>query len=67
MQDDSVVLVRLTPELFADVFDRYRHFQDQQWGFVDCLSFVVMERYGVTQVLSFDRHFAQAGFRMLMP
>lgn len=67
MQDDSVVLVRLTSELFADAFFRYRHYQDQQWGLVDCLSFVVMERYGVIQVLSFDRHFAQAGFQMLMP
>ena len=65
MQDESVVLVRLTPELFSDAFSRYRHYRDQQWGLVDCLSFVVMERYGINQVLSFDRHFAQAGFRML--
>ena len=67
MQDDSVVLVRLTPELFNDAFSRYCHYQDQQWKLVDCLYFVVMEHYGVKQVLSFNRHFAQAGFRVLMP
>lgn len=65
MNDESVTLVHLSQELFSDAFGRYCHYRDQQWGLVDCLSFVVMERYGVTQVLSFDRHFAQAGFQLL--
>ena len=38
MQDDSVVLECLTPELFNDAFSRYCHYQDQQWRLVDCLS-----------------------------
>ena len=53
MQDDSVVLEYLTPELFNDAFSRYCHYQDQQWKLVDCLYFVVIEHYGVKQALEF--------------
>lgn len=40
-------------------------YQDKEWGLVDCISFVVMWEAGVTQVLTFDQHFAQAGFQVL--
>jgi predicted nucleic acid-binding protein len=33
---------------------------------VDCISFVVMERLGITGSFAFDRHFAEQGFEMLM-
>lgn len=39
---------------------------DKEWGLVDCLSFVVMQSQGVTQALSADHHFVQAGFRALL-
>jgi predicted nucleic acid-binding protein len=31
---------------------------------VDCASFVVMRRYGVTQAIAFDEDFAQEGFEI---
>ncbi len=34
------------------------------WGLVDCLSFVVMKQHQISVVLSFDRHFIQAGFAL---
>ncbi len=62
---ENVEVVELTPRLFIEAFAKYRTYQDKQWGLVDCLSFVVMENRGISKVLTFDRHFAQAGFRVL--
>jgi predicted nucleic acid-binding protein len=45
--------------------DRRERRQDKQWGLVDCISFVVMREMNLTEALSFDQHFAQAGFKLL--
>ncbi|TFI53450.1 PIN domain-containing protein [Mastigocladus laminosus UU774] len=63
---DEVEIVRLTPELFAQAFTLYKIHQDKGWGLVDCISFVVMKQAEVSQALTFDQHFVQAGFQALM-
>jgi predicted nucleic acid-binding protein len=40
--------------------------QDKHWSLTDCISFVVMQREGITEALTGDRHFEQAGFRALL-
>jgi uncharacterized protein len=66
LTSDEVEVVPITPELFEEAFTLYRSYSDKEWGMVDCISFVVMRRAGITQALTFDRHFAQAGFQGLM-
>jgi predicted nucleic acid-binding protein len=63
---EEAEIFRLTPELFDKAFDLYKSYQDQSWGLVDCISFVVMREANVTQALTCDRHFIQAGFQTLM-
>ncbi|OYD97577.1 PIN domain nuclease [Nostoc sp. 'Peltigera membranacea cyanobiont' 210A] len=63
---DEVEIVRLTPELFAQAFTLHKTHQDKAWGLVDCISFVVMKQAEVSQALTFDQHFVQAGFQALM-
>jgi predicted nucleic acid-binding protein len=41
------------------LFFRYR---DKDFSFTDCTSFVVMQELKLREVLTTDRHFAQAGF-----
>ncbi len=64
---EEVTLIHVTPALLRRGFDLYRYYLDKTWGLVDCISFVVMRDMGITEVLTFDKHFAQAGFKMLTP
>lgn len=55
-------VVRLDADLLEQALDLDESTPDQTWGLVDCVSFVVMRCRGITRALTFDRHFAQAGF-----
>ena len=45
---------------------RYHDRPDKEWQLTDCISFVVMEEEGMTDALTGDRHFEQAGFKALL-
>ena len=47
-------------------FDLYRQRGDKEWSLTDCISFVVMADEGLTEALTGDRHFEQAGFTALL-
>ncbi len=40
--------------------------QDKDWSLTDCLSFVSMRDEGITEALTGDKHFEQAGFTALL-
>lgn len=42
-------------------------FRDKQWSFVDCLSFALIERFGIRKALAFDHHFRQFGSIEVLP
>jgi predicted nucleic acid-binding protein len=44
----------------------YRQRPDKEWSLTDCISFVVMQRDGITEALTADHHFEQAGFVALL-
>lgn len=46
--------------------DLYERRSDKTWGLTDCLSFVVMQDNGLTDALTADDHFRQAGYRVLL-
>ena len=43
------------------------HHEDKQFTLTDVTSFAAMERLGISSAFTFDRHFAQYGFRVLTP
>lgn len=47
----------VTPEEEKAAFAYFKKFQDKEYSFVDCLSFVVMEDLGLTEALSVDSDF----------
>jgi predicted nucleic acid-binding protein len=49
-----------------DAMQLFRSRADKAWSLADCLSFLVMQREGLTDALTADQHFAQAGFRAIL-
>ena len=47
-----------------DAFGLMKKFADQAVSFTDSLSFVLMKKAGLRDVLGFDGHFSAAGFRL---
>jgi len=39
---------------------------DKEWSLVDCLSILVCKARGIKDVFTADRHFEQAGLRVLL-
>ena len=44
-------------------FDLYEARPDKNWSLTDCISFAVMTQRGLSEALTADHHFEQAGFR----
>jgi len=55
-----------TPELFERGVELFRQRPDKEWSLTDCISFVAMHEAGITEALTGDHHFEQAGFRALL-
>ena len=59
-------IVAPSPELFDRGCELYTSRSDKEWSLTDCISFVVMKERGLTDALTPDRHFEQAGFKILL-
>jgi predicted nucleic acid-binding protein len=64
--DPAFRLVRATTELAGRGRTLYRERPDKDWPLTDCISFVVMQDEGLSDALTADRHFEQAGFKALL-
>ena len=65
-RDTRIFIEPQTPEQFEAAFNRFRQRLDKQWSITDCASFLAMERLRIRQALTGDRHFAQAGFFVML-
>lgn len=54
----------------SDEWDRaknlYHERPDKTWSLTDCLSFLIMQDHDLTEALTADHHFEQAGFTILL-
>lgn len=64
--DPGTEVVGPDPGLYDRGLDLYERRPDKAWSLTDCISFVVMGDRGLTEALTGDRHFEQAGFRALL-
>jgi len=55
----SVYISRGLEERALDIFEKY---DDKDFSFTDCVSFVVMREMGIKEAFAFDHHFDQMGF-----
>ncbi len=59
-------VVSVDTPLLSQALELYQARPDKQWGLTDCLSFVVMQAQGLTEAVTTDVHFVQAGYRALL-
>ncbi|MDQ1256642.1 MAG: uncharacterized protein QG656_1240 [Candidatus Hydrogenedentes bacterium] len=65
-EDAQTRVIPASPSLFEEGLRIYTARLDKSWSLTDCISFTVMEVHGITEALTCDHHFEQAGFRVLL-
>ena len=58
----NINLVHVEEALFHEGWQYFEQHADKTFSLTDCISFVLMKRLEITQALTFDKHFTQAGF-----
>lgn len=64
--DPACTIVPPSPQLFDAGVALNAERTDKSWTLTDCISFVVMRQYSITEALTGDRHFEQAGITPLL-
>ena len=64
--DLRIEVVPIQHELMRSAVELYHGRPDKRWSLTDCISFVVMGQRAMTEALTTDRDFEQAGMKALM-
>ena len=64
--NSHTIVVPVSTTLLDRGLDLFTHRPDKSWSLTDCISFQVMEDYGLSEALTADHHFKQAGFTALL-
>ncbi|NLA32202.1 MAG: type II toxin-antitoxin system VapC family toxin [Methanomicrobiales archaeon] len=59
-------IVFVDPDLWSKGWNIYETRLDKAWSLTDCISLAVMKERGISDALTSDRHFVQAGYRALL-
>lgn len=60
-----VEVIHLMPEIEQDAWIIFERYDDKDFSFTDCTSFVVMKQQRIVSVITDDSHFKQMGFDIL--
>lgn len=64
--DTGIEIVCIDLNLEAEAWSLWRTRPDKAWSLVDCSSFVLMHQRGLSDAITSDQHFEQAGFNRLL-
>jgi uncharacterized protein len=64
--DRRTTIITPSADLWNKGLELYRSRPDKSWSLTDCISFEIMREHGITDALTADRHFEQAGFNILL-
>ena len=65
-QGNRLTIMRQTPIQFETAFELYRQRDDKSWSLTDCASFLIIQELQLSEILTYDVHFEQMGFRALL-
>jgi predicted nucleic acid-binding protein len=66
LADAATRFIPASRSLFERGLAMFARRPDKKWSLVDCISFVVMKQERLTDALTADHHFVEAGFRALL-
>lgn len=58
----SITIVHIDEATDAEAWIMVKRYKDKDWSLVDAASFIIMRRAGLSEALTTDHHFVQAGF-----
>lgn len=61
-----VEIIHIDLTLHEEAWQLFSQRPDKDWSLTDCSSFIMMHRYHLTEALTTDHHFEQAGFIRLL-
>ena len=61
----EISVIPASESLFTRGLDLFEEREDKAWSLTDCISFIVMSDEGLSEALTGDHHFEQAGFTAL--
>jgi predicted nucleic acid-binding protein len=64
--EPRITIIAADNTLFDRGLELYARRPDKEWSLTDCISFLVMKARKITDALTEDHHFEQAGFRALL-
>lgn len=64
--DVDTTVLTASQDLFDKAVTLFTERPDKRWSLTDCTSFVAMQEHGITDALTSDRHFQQAGITALL-
>lgn len=67
MRELDIPLEQVTPRAEERAVEILLQYADKSFSFFDATSFAVMERLGVRQAFTFDRHFEQLDSTFFLP
>ncbi len=66
-QHRIAIVHKLTEDDLSEAWNVFSSFDDKSWSFTDCTSKVIIEKLGIAEALSLDRHFQQFGSLTVFP
>ena len=64
MKQEHITIARISEEIWNESLALFQKYDDKDFSFTDCTSFVVMRRMSISEAFAFDHHFEQMGFRL---
>ncbi|MFO7539101.1 MAG: PIN domain-containing protein [Chloroflexota bacterium] len=64
LNSESIQIYRIDDTIWDEAWQMFQQYDDKEWAFTDCTSFMVMQQQQLYQAFTFDRHFGQAGFQL---
>ncbi|MBW4514828.1 MAG: PIN domain-containing protein [Timaviella obliquedivisa GSE-PSE-MK23-08B] len=65
-QTPNIHVMSVDTALLDQALQLYAARNDKDWGLTDCISFVVMKNQNLSEAVTADEHFVQAGYQALL-